>query len=142
MDYVNKLLDKAKQLSSSATDMALAEKLHLTRTAVSNYRHGRALPDTITCAKLSEITGEPLPRVLGNVGEARAISNEEKRVWRRLAQVAVLIMCTLPITSVFASSSGFTSYSLYIMSICASAAFIIVSLNSTDESNHRTATTL
>jgi len=131
MTNVNKLIDKAKELSSSATDMALAEKLHVGRSTVSNYRSGHAYPDAVVCARISEITGEPLAKVLGIVGEARAISDAEKKVWRRLANAAVLIMCTLPIALVFAGSGAWTSGNLYIMSgsMCCFWALSITFLN-------------
>lgn len=131
MTNVNKLIDKAKELSSSATDMALAEKLHIGRSTVSNYRSGHAYPDAVVCARISEITGEPLAKVLGIVGEARAISDAEKKVWRRLANAAVLIMCTVPIALVFAGSSAWTSQNLYIMSglVCCFWVLSIVLMN-------------
>lgn len=94
MDAVNSLLDKAREMRSIPSDLALAEQLHVGRSAVSNYRHGRAYPDTVVCARLSDMTGEPLTRVLGIVGEARAVSAEEKRVWRRLAQAAAVAAVT------------------------------------------------
>lgn len=99
MDEINKLLDRCKDIRSHATDMALAADLGITRAAVSGYRHGRAHPDALVCARISDITGEPLARVLGIVGEARAISRDEKQVWRRLATTAVLALATLAMNS-------------------------------------------
>jgi hypothetical protein len=92
MNAINKLLDKTKESCAAATDMALAVKLAVTRQAVSNWRVGRAYPDPVACARIAEITGEPLARVLGIVGEARALSTEEKKVWRRLATAAALVL--------------------------------------------------
>lgn len=89
MNAINKLLDKAKQSRSLPTDMALADALHVGRAAVSGWRHGVRHPDPVACARIAEMAGEPLQRVLGIVGEARALSQEEKQVWRRLAQAAV-----------------------------------------------------
>ena len=111
MDIIE-LLDKAKLMSSSPTDMAMAAKLGVTRAAISDWRNGKKLPAAVTCAKLSDITGEPLNRVLGTIGEARAISKEEKKVWRRLAQVAMLIISIVPVLGL---TSSFLP-SLYIMS--------------------------
>ena len=90
MDATNELLDKCKQMRSIPTDMALAQVLGVGRATVSSYRHGRTYPDPVVCARISEITGEPLSRVLGIVGEARALSADEKRVWRRLATAAAI----------------------------------------------------
>jgi len=53
MDYVNQLLDKAREISSSATDMALAKELGVTRSAIANYRHDLSVPKDIICAKLA-----------------------------------------------------------------------------------------
>ena len=95
MNTLNNLLDKARELRSLPSDNALARELHVSRQRVSAWRHGTNHPDPVACARIAEITGEPLPRVLGIVGEARAISAEEKRVWRRLATAAAIALITL-----------------------------------------------
>lgn len=119
MDYINKLLDKCKKVRSLRTDLALSELLKVKKQTLSGWRHGDRLPDPVACAQIAQITGEPLAKILGTVGEARAISSDEKKVWRKLAQVAVLIICAMPITSVLAAGMGSTSRnhpSMYIMS--------------------------
>lgn len=97
---VQKLLDSAKDAQKLTTDKALAEALGVTKQAVSNWRKGVSLPDTVVCATLAGLTGIPLARVLGIVGEARAISREEKAVWRKLAAsvgvALIAVLATLP----------------------------------------------
>lgn len=88
---IDQLLDAAKKATGAESDKELAGKLGIKPTAVSNYRRGVSLPDPVVCATLAGLTGEPLARVLGIVGEARAISAEEKKVWRRLAATASLL---------------------------------------------------
>lgn len=88
---VNWLLDKAKETTGARTDGELAGKLGVKPSAVSNYRHARALPDPVVSATLAGLTGVPLARVLGIIGEARAISREEKAVWRKLAATAMAL---------------------------------------------------
>lgn len=92
MATVNDLLDRAKKAEGLDTDMALAEALGVTRAAVSGWRHATRYPDEVACARLAKMTGEPLARVLGVVGEARAISKEAKAVWRSLASAAALVL--------------------------------------------------
>lgn len=122
MNALNKLLDKAREMRSCPSDAALARELHVTRGSVSNWRKGVSLPDEVACARLSDMTGEPLARVLGMVGEARAVSREAKAVWRRLASAAALVLlvgaASMPspaAAQVPDSSGGYTG--LYIMSI-------------------------
>ena len=105
MEVINKLLDKAKEISSSRTDMALAEKLGIEATTLSSYRNDRSKPNVVVCAKIAAITNEPLNKVIGIVEEARAISSEEKKVWRRFAQVAIVSFALISSSSVFASGS-------------------------------------
>lgn len=114
MDAVNKLLDKARETCSLRSDMALAAELRVTRSAVSNWRNGRAYPDEVACARLAKLTGEPLARVLGVVGEARAISKEAKAVWRSLASAAALVLLVGAAVSPALSAAKMTG--LYIMS--------------------------
>lgn len=92
---VQDLLDTAKAAQNVTTDKGLAEALGVTKQAVSNWRKGVSLPDTVTCATLAGYTGLPLAQVLGIVGEARAISREEKAVWRKLAGSVALLLCAI-----------------------------------------------
>lgn len=100
---VNKLLDLAKEAIGVEFDKDLAPRLGVKPTSVSNYRKGVSLPDAVVCAALAGLTGLPLTKVIGIVGEARAISREEKAVWRKLAATAVLLAVmvfpTLPTTA-------------------------------------------
>lgn len=88
---IRDLLDLAKKAQGFSTDMALAKGLGISRSAVSSWRNGVSTPDTVQCAALAGYTGLPLAQVLGIVGEARAISREEKAVWRKLAASAALL---------------------------------------------------
>lgn len=98
MGDVAALLDKAKMTLKASSDAELARQLGVTRASVSNWRTGRNLPDVVQCATLAGLTGEPLARVLGIVGEARAISREEKAVWHKLAaSVAAVILLAVAI---------------------------------------------
>lgn len=71
--------------------MALAKALGVSRSAVSAWRNGAKGPDPVQSAALAGYTGIPLAKVLGIVGEARAISAKEKAVWRKLAATAALL---------------------------------------------------
>jgi transcriptional regulator with XRE-family HTH domain len=94
MRDINKLLDNVKETRSLASDTALAGFLHVTRQAVSNWRKGHSLPDIKATARIADALGEPVNRVLGEIGEARAIDREEKAVWRRIASAAAIVaMC-------------------------------------------------
>ena len=99
MDELNKLLDRIKETRSLPSDNALAKVLGVTRGSVSNWRHGKNYPDTVQCAAIAGFTGEPLARVLGIVGEARAISREEKAVWHKLAASAAALFVVLGATT-------------------------------------------
>lgn len=100
MEQLNILLDNIKEMRSLASDNALAAAIGVKRQTVSNWRQDRTLPDAVQCATIAGLTGEPLAKVLGIVGEARAISREEKSVWRKLAASAAALflasVATLP----------------------------------------------
>jgi transcriptional regulator with XRE-family HTH domain len=88
---VNSLLDQAKEACGVSYDKDLAPRLGVRPSAISNYRKGVSHPDAVVCATLAGLTGVPLARVLGVIGEARAISREEKAVWRKLAATAMAL---------------------------------------------------
>jgi transcriptional regulator with XRE-family HTH domain len=89
---IQALLDAAKAARNLPSDNQLAIALSVNRATVSAWRHSRALPDTVSAGKLADFTGLPLARVLGIIGEARAISRDEKAVWRRLATAAATLV--------------------------------------------------
>lgn len=89
---IGELLDAARNKAQVGTDMALATRLGVGRAAVSAWRTGVRLPDEVAAAKLADLAGEPLVRVLGMIGENRAISREAKAVWRRLASAAAILL--------------------------------------------------
>lgn len=121
---INILLDKAKEQCGVQMEKDLAKRLGVSPQAVSNYRKGRALPDPVVSATLAGLTGVPLARVLGIVGEARAISREEKAVWRKLAATAMLLLFAVGIGSAptaATASPGIDKTGMYIMLNRASA---------------------
>jgi transcriptional regulator with XRE-family HTH domain len=89
---VNFLLDKCKEVCGVRTEVELAGRLGVSKQALSGYRHGSRSPDPVVCATIAGLSGIPLARVLGIVGEARAISREEKAVWRKLATTAMALV--------------------------------------------------
>ncbi|MGY0331524.1 DUF3693 domain-containing protein [Xylella fastidiosa] len=88
MNEVKELIEKARERINVKSDAEFAKKLGVSRSSIANWKSGYSLPDTTVCAELASITGLPLAKVLGIVGEARAISREEKAVWRKLATLA------------------------------------------------------
>ncbi|MNM98437.1 hypothetical protein D3C81_1109680 [compost metagenome] len=74
-------IDVARKALNVSSDAEFARQLGVSRGTIS-------LPDTVMCANLAGLTGLPLTRVLGIVDEARAVSREEKAVWRKLAATA------------------------------------------------------
>lgn len=118
MNSLGDLLDQIKQQRQLETDTQLAAALGVKKQTVSNWRGNKNLPDAVACATIAGLTGEPLARVLGIVGEARAISREEKAVWRRLAATAALVfLCVLPAHQSHTKTGTYeaTTPSLYIM---------------------------
>lgn len=131
MNALNILLDKMRETRSLPSDNALSHELGVTRATISNWRHGRNYPDPVACARIAEMTGEPLARVLGIVGEARALSTEEKRVWRRLASAAALALCAVLAPVIAGESTAYAAgfLAMPIMSIAAWVAFRLLQQN-------------
>ena len=92
---IAEIIDLAKATAGMESDSAFSKYLGLSRTAVGNWRSGVSLPDTVSCERLAGLTGLPLAKVLGLVGEARAHSREEKAVWRKLAATAAMALCAV-----------------------------------------------
>ncbi|MHC1662507.1 DUF3693 domain-containing protein [Stenotrophomonas maltophilia] len=91
MESVTDLIDEARKALEVGSDAEFARRLGVSRGTIANWKSGYSLPDTVMCATLAGLTGLPLARVLGIVGEARAISREEKAVWRKLAATSMVL---------------------------------------------------
>ncbi|MDW7601687.1 DUF3693 domain-containing protein [Stenotrophomonas maltophilia] len=91
MQTVTDLIDTARKALNVSSDAEFARQLGVSRGTIANWKSGYSLPDTVMCATLAGLTGLPLARVLGIVGEARAVSREEKAVWRKLAATAMAL---------------------------------------------------
>ena len=110
MKTISDLLDVIRQRRNLETDSALAAALGVSRQTVNNWRQGRNTPDAVACATIAGLSGEPLNVVIGIAGEQRAVSREEKAVWRRLAATATLLAVVVlggAHTPALAKSSGF-----------------------------------
>lgn len=91
MQTVTDLIDAARKALNVSSDAEFARQLGVSRGTIANWKSGYSLPDTVMCATLAGLAGLPLARVLGIVGEARAVSREEKAVWRKLAATAMAL---------------------------------------------------
>lgn len=91
---ISELLAEAAGKCDPPNYSALAARLGVEPSAVSNWRHGRALPDTVACAKLAKITGKKPLLVVAAVNEQREHSEAAKAVWRRIGAAAVIVLAT------------------------------------------------
>lgn len=96
---IAEIIDAAKAGAGIESDVQLSKHLGLSKSAVANWRAGTSYPNTVSCERLAGLTGIPLARVLGIVGEARAISREEKTVWRKLAASASALIVVVAATT-------------------------------------------
>ncbi|WP_425604359.1 DUF3693 domain-containing protein [Stenotrophomonas muris] len=119
MQTVTDLIDAARKALDVSSDAEFARQLGVSRGTIANWKSGYSLPDTVMCATLAGLTGLPLARVLGIVGEARAVSREEKAVWRKLAATAMALCLAVGFAlphKAQAAVSGFESaHAVYIM---------------------------
>jgi len=88
MDAINELLDKCAIATKASNDAALCRVLRVKKQTISNWRKGHRYPDAIACAKIAEVLGVPVTQVIGAVGEARAVTREEKNVWKMVKAAA------------------------------------------------------
>ncbi|WP_065647128.1 DUF3693 domain-containing protein [Xanthomonas euvesicatoria] len=97
-----KLLDSAKKMCNPQTDMALAARIGVSRSAVSMWRKGGSITEEhlTALASIAETDGEVVARVLKDQAKTEA----QKRVWGQLldrlsaaaAVVALLVVAVHP----------------------------------------------
>lgn len=132
MFSIAKFLDGVKARAKIDTDYQLAKLIGITQQAISQYRHGKTLPDEVVITKLCTISGDDAGIVLANVEELRAKTEPARLLWRsiahRLQSTAAAIVAALLCGAMFfgaeevnaegapAYSLDLTGSSLYIMS--------------------------
>lgn len=104
MNATNNLLDKYCKACSITQDKDLAVKLRVTKSAVSNWRTGRAHPDAESVSRMCEATGEHVAHWLPLIEAERARTPEAKKVWLRLAQMAAAIALVVGIAPTHAEA--------------------------------------
>lgn len=100
MAIVAALLDKARATRSIPSDMALGERLGVSRQAVSNWRHGEKFPDEETIAQLAILAGDDPAQWLVAIKAVRT-EGAAGKAWAALAKrlgaaAAVLLVVALP----------------------------------------------
>lgn len=102
MNTLNKVLDKSAELCGS--DSATARKAHVSRQAVSKWRHGGKI-DPEHLARLLEITQQD-PAIAVQVLAEQQTTPEESRLWAilwdRLSPVTTTVAGVLLITGLWA----------------------------------------
>jgi len=91
MNSSNRLLDIYMQKLSLRTLAEAANKLGVTRPAVSNWRAGTSHPNAEAIESMCKATGEPLSRWLPLIEAERCRTEGDRKVWLRLAQAAAAI---------------------------------------------------
>jgi transcriptional regulator with XRE-family HTH domain len=116
MNAVNKLLDKAVETCSPAKDIALAEKLGVTRQLVNQWRKGTNPLSDERIAQLAKLANEDAGTWLVLV-RAEQAQGEAKKEWAKLAKhlgaaAALFAVALLPLASGVAKTfenSGFAA---------------------------------
>lgn len=104
MAIVAALLDKARATRSIPSDLALAERLGISRQAVSNWRHGDKFPDEETIAQLALLAGDDPAQWLVAIKAVRT-DGVAGKAWAALAKrlgaaAAVVLVAALPYTGI------------------------------------------
>lgn len=84
MTAINKLLDKARETCGLTSDMALGEKLKVSRSAVSLWRKGGVIRDEHLTELIALAKADPAIAV--QVMSEQARTKHEKSVWGALAR--------------------------------------------------------
>lgn len=84
---------KQMRQTSGLTQDALAEQLHVTRQAVSNWENGKAQPDLDTLTAITEICGGDLGALLGlNRKEGPDYITGQRKYWVGAAVCSVMLL--------------------------------------------------
>jgi transcriptional regulator with XRE-family HTH domain len=100
MFSIANLLDRAKAQANIESDYRLAKVLRINQSALSNYRHGRALPGVEMIESLCALSGDDAGLMVAQVEAARAADGPVRNMWlsvaarlRGAASTAILSVC-------------------------------------------------
>lgn len=85
------------RLACGMTQEQVAEKLHLTRQAISSYESGRTRPDVETLLRFAELYGTDLDAILYGAGRAQ-------RAYHRLKLTAMIVFILLTGLTILSSA--------------------------------------
>lgn len=86
MFSIAQLIDRAKARTGIESDYKLAQTLGVTRGAVSQYQHGKILPDDRVITLLCEMSGDDAAVIAAEIQAERAKTEEGKTLWRLIAE--------------------------------------------------------
>lgn len=78
---IAELLDKAILMHRLSSDYKLALVMGIDSKSMSNYRHGKTLPDTRVIALLCDLTGDDPAMLAAEIEVERAKTPEARAVW-------------------------------------------------------------
>ncbi len=104
MRTTNDFLNAVKANTGAVSDYVLAQKLGLTRAAISKYRNNKSILDDEVCLKVARILDIDAGIVLTAIHAERAKTTEEKTAWTALfeslggmaAALVVGVMLSVP----------------------------------------------
>ena len=86
MENIALLLDRAKLIHKLPSDYKLALTMGISFSSLTNYRHGKSLPDPRVISKLCELTGDDPGLLLAQIEAQRAKTDEAKALWTDIAK--------------------------------------------------------
>lgn len=84
-------LDAAKLRRGLKSDYELAQELETTTGCISNYRHGRSIPDAYTMARLAKMIESDPMTAIAAAETKRAKSEKARKFWKNLLSNAALL---------------------------------------------------
>lgn len=84
MQTTNEFLNAVKSKTGAVSDYVLAQKLGITRAAISKYRNNRSSLDDEICLKVARILDINAGIVLSAIHAERAKNLDEKSAWTAL----------------------------------------------------------
>ena len=80
------LLDKAQLIHRLPSDYKLALVMGIDHKSLSNYRHGKTLPDARVIGKICELTGDDAALLLAQIEAERAKTTEARALWLQVVE--------------------------------------------------------
>lgn len=111
---LQEMIAVAKKKAGTESDNGLAIALGINRASVCDWKKGRSHPDSFAMARIAEITGLPVEKVMAIVELEKEKNVERRKYWKKVGGIAAAVV----LSSALAPTATVLTDTVYYVKSC------------------------